>query len=141
MSGSEMRQRQPSPSTSAAASLKKKSGFNDPPISNWPPETTATRGFILAASLALSVILLLYLRNFHSPSRATSYILCSPPDTQQIYTVDHDDSKVECMAVDGDFIINTGTHGMSHEPIDSFKSPFVAHFPQPTWQTGIHHTN
>jgi hypothetical protein len=141
MSGSEMRQRQPSPSTSATASPKEKNGSNDPPLSNRPSGTTATRGFILAASLALSVILLLYLRNFHSPSPATSYILCSSPDTQQIYTVNHDDSKVECMAVSGDLIIDTGTHGMSHEPIDPFKAPFVAHFPQPTWQTGIHHTN
>lgn len=99
---------------------------------------TVTRGIILAASLALSVIALLYLHDFHSSSPATSYVLCSPPGTQQIHTVDHDNSKVECMAVSEDFIVDTGSRGMSHEPI---QDAVRGSFPQPTSQPGIHHTN
>jgi hypothetical protein len=138
MSESELRQRQPSPVMPAKASPKKEPDSKRPPPIQ-PPVTTAARGFILVVSLALSVSLLLYLRNFHFSSPATSYTLCSPLGTKQIYTVDHDDSRVECMAVSGDLIIETGAHGMSHEPINLFKTPFVAHFPQPTSQAGIHH--
>ena len=130
MSDSELRQRQPSPATSAKALPITQKGSSRIPSSNLPPATSATRGFILAASLALSVTtLLLYLHNFHSPSLPSSYILCSPPGAQQIYTVDHDDSKVECMTVHGDFIIDTGAHGMSHEPISLFKLPVRGSFP------------
>ena len=129
MSDSELRQRQPSPGTRSKASQKKKECSNSPPPSTKPPTAAlVTRGIILAASLALSVIALLYLRDFHSSSPATSYILCSPPGAQRIYTVDHGDSKVECMAVSGNFIVDTGVYGMSHEPINLFKTPFVAHF-------------
>jgi hypothetical protein len=129
MSDSELRQRQPSPATSTKAPPKGKENFSSPPPSNKPPAATVTRGIILVASLALSVIALLYLRNFHSSSPATSYILCSPPGARHIYTVDHDDSKAECMTVSEHFILDTGTHGKSHEPINPFKTPFVAHFP------------
>ena len=129
MSDSELRQRQPSPGTSAKASPKKRKGSCSPPPSNLPPATSAVRGVILAASFALSVTILLYLRNFHSPSLASSYILCSPPGTQHIYTVDHDDSKVECMAVHGDLIVDTGARGMSHEPITPFRTPAHGSFP------------
>ena len=141
MSDCELRQRQPSPTIPPKAPLKKKKGPNNPPPPNQPRTTAATRGFILVASLALSVILLLHFRNFHSPSPAGSYILCSPPGTQQIYTVDHEDSKVECMAVSGNLIVDTGPHSTSHEPTNLFRTLFVAHFPQPTSQAGIHHTN
>jgi hypothetical protein len=140
MSDSELRQRQPSPTTPPKAPLNYRKG-SIPPPSNQPPATTATRGFILAASLVLSVILLLYLRNFHSLSPASSYILCSPPGTQRIYTVDNDKSEVECMAVSGNLIVDTGAHGMSHECTNLFRTPFMAHFPQPTSQADIHHTN
>lgn len=130
MSDSELRQRQPSPATSAKASPGKQKGSSSlPPVLNPRPTTSATRGFILAASLALSVTLLFYLRNFHSSPLASPHILCSPPGTQQIYTVDHGNSKVECMAVHGDFIIDTGARGMSHEPINQFKIPVHGSFP------------
>ena len=141
MSDSELRQRQPSPTTSAMASPKKQKGSNSPPPSNPPPASTVTRGFILAASFALSVTILLCLHTFHSPSPVSTYILCSPPGTRQIYTVDHDDSKLECMAVRGDLIVDTGARGVSHEPIILFRTLLMGHFPQPTSQTGIHHTN
>ena len=122
MSDSELRQRQPSPAMSPKASPRKhKSPSGLPPLNSRPASPTTTRGFILLASLALSITLLLYLRNFHSSS-PSSYILCSPPGEQQIYTVDHDDSKVECMVVHGDLIIDTGARGMSHEPISPFKT-------------------
>ena len=139
MSDSELRQRQPSPRTAAKASTEKAQTSSPP--SSYRPAATATRCFILAASLALSVIFLLYFRNFHSPPPATSYVLCSPPGTNQIYTVDHNNSRVECMAVNGKFIIDTGARGKSHEHINLFKTPFMAHFLQPTSQAGIHHTN
>lgn len=129
MSDSELRQRQPSPTTSAKTSAKKHKGSNSPPPPDLPPATPAIRGFILAASFALSVTLLLYLRNFHSSPLASSYILCSPPDTEHIYTVDHEDSKVECMAVRGDFIVDTGARGTSHEPINLFRTPAHGSFP------------
>ena len=128
MSDSELRQRQPSPATSAKALPKMKKGPGSPPPPNPPLASSAARRFILAVSLALSVILLC-LRNFHSSVPASSYILCSPPGTQQIYTVDHDDSKVECMAIHGDFIIDTGARGMSHEPISLFKTSVRGSFP------------
>ena len=131
MSDSELRQRQPSPATSAKTSPKKLKGSSTPPLSNPPPATTVTRGFILTASFALSVTLLLCLHTFHSTSSASSYILCSPPGTEKIYSVDHDDSRVECMAVRGDFILDTGARGMSHEPIISqFRSSAHGSFPQ-----------
>ena len=129
MSDSELRQRQPSPATSAKALPREhKSPSGPPPLNPWPA-TSTTRGFILVASLALSITLILYLRNFHSSPPSPSYILCSPPGTQHIYTVDHGDSKVECMAVRGDFIIDTGARGMSHEPISLFKTPVHGSFP------------
>ena len=130
MSDSELRQRQPSPAISPLASPRKhKSPSGLPPLNSPRPATpTTTRGFILLASLALSITLLLYLRGFHSSS-PSSYILCSPPGEQQIYTVDHDDSKVECMVVHGDFIIDTGARGMSHEPITPFKTLVHGSFP------------
>ena len=129
MSDSELRQRQPSPATSTKASPRKQKGSTSPPPSHLPPPASATRRFILAASLALSVTLLLCLRSFHSPSPPSSYLLCSPPGTQQIYTVDHHDSKVECMAVHGDFIIDTGARGMSHELISLLETPVHGSFP------------
>lgn len=129
MSDSELRQRQPSPPTSAKALPRKQKSPGGLPPLNSPPATSTTRGFILAASLALSITLLLCLRNFHSPSPSSSYILCSPLGTQQIYTVDHDNSKVECMTVRGDFIVDTGARGMSHEPISLFKTPVHGSFP------------
>lgn len=133
MSDSELRQRQPSPTASAKASPKKKQkGPTSPPPPDPQSASSAARGFILAASLALSVTLLLYLRIFHSPSPASSYILCSPPGKLQIHTVDHDDSRVECMTVRGDFIIDTGARGMSHEPISQFKTSAHGSFPQST---------
>ena len=130
MSDSELRQRQPSPTTSAKTSPKKLKGSSTPPLPNPPPATTVTRGFILTASLALSVTLLLYLHRFHSTSPPSNYLLCSPPGTQKIYSVDHDDSMVECMAVRGDFIVDTGARSMSHEPIGQFRTSAHGSFPQ-----------
>lgn len=128
MSDSNLRQRQQSPVRHAKIPPGKKRSSGGPP-------TTFANNVIPAAlsAFALSVIAFLYLGNPHPSSQPTnstseSYILCSPPGTQQIYTVDHEDSKVECMAVGGDFIVDTGTHGMLLEPIIRFKTQFEDHF-------------
>lgn len=138
MVDSNLRRRRPSPAKPATVSPKKEDSL---PPSNRPSAATATRYVISGAALALSVIVLLYyLRNFHFPPPATPYILCSLPGTQQIYTVDHDDSKVECMAVRGNFIVDTGAYGMLHEPFDLSKISRGS-CSQPTSQVGIHLTN
>lgn len=77
-----------------------------------PTSSKGTRVYLVAASIALSVTFVLCLRFFNPKSSLSdSYILCSPPGTAKIYTVDDRNSKVECLVVDGENIVDTGTLG------------------------------
>ena len=119
MSDSTFRQCQPAlAKPTKAPPGKKKDRFTIPLPPNQSPAANFIKDLIRAVIIAYCIFhfaLRTYLPNFYSLSPASSYILCSPPGAPQIYTVDNDDSRVECMAVSGNFIVDTGSHSMSHE--------------------------
>ena len=113
MSNSKLRQRQ-SPSTTPKVPSN---GFEGngacSPGAMGPASSPRFRVHILAISAVLSVTVLLYLRSFifHPPTLA--YILCSPPGTARIYTIDDNNTKVECFVVKDEHIIDAGAFDTS----------------------------
>jgi hypothetical protein len=108
MSNSKLRQR-PSPSSTPKVASNDFQGSGGYPLSvTGPASSRRTRVHIWATSLAFSLALFLYLRSFIFHPSLLSYILCSPPGTTRIYTVDDNNTKVECLVVRDERIIDTG---------------------------------
>lgn len=110
-SKSELRQR-PSPLSTPKLSSKEFQAdleYIQSSVKGPTASSKGTRVYIFTASIVLSITFLLYLRFF--PSVSDSYILCSHPGTAKIYTVDDANSKVECLVVHGQNIIDTGSLG------------------------------
>ncbi|KAJ4498383.1 amidohydrolase family-domain-containing protein [Lentinula lateritia] len=59
--------------------------------------------------VALSVAAFFLLRGGLEWQSSTSYVLCSPEDTEKIYTVDNANSRVQCMLINNAVITHTGS--------------------------------
>lgn len=80
-------------------------------------ETAATVFKILLGSIFLAFVTWLYYTSGGAKTTTLpeSYVLCSHHGSA-IYTVDDDDSKVDCLAVHGSRILHTGTLGAQNLP-------------------------
>ncbi|KAJ3873765.1 amidohydrolase family-domain-containing protein [Lentinula edodes] len=59
--------------------------------------------------VALSVAAFFLFRGGLEWQSSTSYVLCSPEDTEKIYTVDNANSRVQCMLINNAVITHTGS--------------------------------
>ncbi|KAF8828910.1 hypothetical protein HHX47_DHR3000914 [Lentinula edodes] len=84
--------------------------------------------------VALSVAAFFLFRGGLEWQSSTSYVLCSPEDTEKIYTVDNANSRVQCMLINNAVITHTGSletvarvrnYILSNADIHSDKSKFV----------------
>ena len=82
------------------------------PVSNSHQRRSGRSRFIslLAGLGALAVI-----NGYFRGTEPTVYALCSPHGTANIYTVDANDTKVQCLIVKGEQFLHTSAYGKNPE--------------------------
>ena len=106
-----LRKRQLTPDSS-----DEKAALHSPVASARAKQAAAGRYLLVLVSLSISAFI--FLRTSYAPPEPpSSYALCSP-DGANIYTVDPAAPRVQCVVIDGDTFVDTGSLGQvlpSHE--------------------------
>lgn len=76
----------------------------------------------LLAGLGALAVINVYFRG----TEPTVYALCSPHGAANIYTVDANDTKVQCLIVEGERFLHTSTHGENVESPKLFENLTLA---------------
>ncbi|KAH8119361.1 amidohydrolase family-domain-containing protein [Phellopilus nigrolimitatus] len=94
--------------TTMTASAEGHTNYGNPIVKTSPPYNRARSLVILAGSILLATASWMHTTSVEDDTLPESYALCSP-DGRAIYTVDDNDSKVQCLLVHGDRIFETGS--------------------------------
>ncbi|KAI0266689.1 amidohydrolase family-domain-containing protein [Gloeopeniophorella convolvens] len=98
------------------AARKAADGYPVPPAPS--PRTHTLSRFLYASSAILSILYLAYASKRDRTPLPDAYALCSPTGAN-IYTVDPDHPRVQCMVVQGSYIVDVGTIDDVHRRWDN----------------------